>query len=57
VQADEHACGAGVVEVDVAQQQVAEVRERETTLLEPALERRNAAGRAAVVERETVLGL
>ena len=39
VLADEHARGAGVVEVDVREQQVADVGEREALLVEPPLQR------------------
>jgi hypothetical protein len=57
VLADEDACGAGVVEMDVAEKQMAQVCELHAALLEPSLERRDAARGAAVEERETVVGL
>ena len=57
VLAHEHARGAGVVEVDVAEEQVAQVRELEAVLLEPSFERRDAARGPAVEEREPVVGL
>ena len=53
----EHAGGARVVKVDVAQQQMAEVGEAEAALSELSLERRDTARRATVEEREPVLGL
>jgi hypothetical protein len=53
----EHTRGACVVEVDVAEEQVAQVRELEAVLLEPSFERRDAARRPAVEEREPVVGL
>jgi hypothetical protein len=51
---DERPCGSRVVEVDVAEQQVAEVGEREATLGEPALERGDAGRGPAVEERRAV---
>jgi hypothetical protein len=55
--ADEDARGAGVVEVDVAQQQVADVGERQALLGEGLFEPGDADRRTAVVEREPVRGL
>jgi hypothetical protein len=57
VLADERSRGARVVEVDVAQEQVAEVLQPDPVVGETAFERRKAARRTAVMERETVLGL
>jgi hypothetical protein len=57
VLADEDTCGSGVVEVDVAQQQVADVGEREAAVTEGLLETRDADRRAAVVEGKPVGGL
>ena len=57
VLADERAGGAGVVEVDVREQQVADVGELEAAVGERLLQRREAGGRAAVVQREPVVGL
>ena len=57
VLAHERAGGAGVVEVDVREEQMADVAELEVALREPGLQRRNARRRPAVVEREAVVGL
>jgi hypothetical protein len=57
VLADEDSRGARVVEVDVAQEQMADVREREPVLAKALLERRDAARGAAVEEREAGVGL
>jgi hypothetical protein len=57
VLADEDPRGAGVVEMDVAEQQMAQIRELDAVLLEPPLERRDAARRPAVEQREPVVGL
>jgi hypothetical protein len=54
---DQRSRGAGVVEVDVAQEEVADVREREVAFSETAFECRDPRRRAAVMEREAVLGL
>jgi hypothetical protein len=54
---DEDARGPGVVEVDVAEEQVAQFCELEAVLLEPPFERRDAARGPAVEEREPVVGL
>jgi hypothetical protein len=54
---DEDAGGAGMVEVDVAEQEVPDVRERQAALFEPSLERGDAARGPAVEEREAVVGL
>ena len=48
---DEHAGGARVVEMDVREEQVAQVGEREPVLGKPLLQRRQAASRPAVEER------
>jgi hypothetical protein len=55
--ANEHARGAGVVEVDVAEQQVTDVGELEIALGERPFERGDVAGWPAVEEREAVVGL
>ena len=47
---DERSGGAGVVEMDVGEEQVADVAELDSALGEPRLERRNAARGAAVEE-------
>src|SRR4051812_28109757 len=57
VLADEHARGACMVEVDVGEQQVADVREREPTLCEARLQRGDAGRRPAIVQREPVTRL
>ena len=57
VLAHEHARGAGVVEVDVREQQVADVGELEAALGEACLQLGHAGRRAAVLQREAVLGL
>jgi hypothetical protein len=48
---------AGVVEMDVAEQQVSYVGEGETVLAEAALEREQRRGRAAIEQRDTVVGV
>ena len=55
--ADEHAGGAGMVEVDVREQQVTHVLEREAALREPLVEALDAGRRPAVEERRAVIGL
>jgi hypothetical protein len=55
--ADEHARRAGVVEVDVREQQVADVRQHEPAFGELGLEREDVGRRPAILEREPVLGL
>jgi hypothetical protein len=57
VLAHEDARGAGVVEMDVAEEQMAQVCELEAVLPEPSFERRDAARGPAVEEREPVVGL
>src|SRR5438552_3848819 len=52
---DEDASRAGVVEVDVREQEVADVGEREAALAEPFLQPLDSGGRPAVEERRTVL--
>src|ERR1700752_839030 len=52
--ADEDSCGSGVVEVDVREQEMAHLREREAALAQPGLQRRNARRRPAVEESGTV---
>jgi len=54
---DERAGGAGVVEMDVAEEQVVDVGEREPAPREASLQCRDGGGRAAVEEREAVVGL
>ena len=53
----ERACGAGVVEVDVREKEVADVAQLEPSLGEAGLQGRDARRRAAVVERQPVVGL
>ena len=55
--ADEHARGSRVVEVDVGEEKVPDVREGEPALRETRLQVLNARRRAAVEERGPVLGL
>ena len=57
VLAHEHARGAGVVEVDVREQQVADVGELEAALGEPCLQLGHAGRGAAVQSARPVLGL
>lgn len=57
VLADECSRGAGVVQVNVAQEQVVDVTEGEAVFGETLLERWDARRGAAVVEREAVVGL
>src|SRR5215210_3688931 len=57
VAAHEDARGARMVEVDVREEQVADVGQGETALVEPLLERAEAARRAAVEERGPVVRL
>jgi hypothetical protein len=57
VPADEDACRARVVEVDVTEQQMAEVGERHPVLGETALERVDAARGPAVEERRAIVAL
>src|SRR5262249_17089250 len=57
VLAHQDAGGAGMVEVDVREQQVTDVLEREPARAQPVLQRLDACGRAAVEERGPVLGL
>jgi hypothetical protein len=54
---DERAGGAGVVEMDVAEEQVVDVGEREPAPREASLQCRDGGGRAAVEEREAVVSL
>ena len=54
---DEHAGGARVVDVDVRDQQVAQVGELEVALAQAFLQPREAARRPAVEERRPVRGL
>src|ERR671933_2265840 len=53
--AHEYARGARVVEVDVREEEMANVAEREPALLEPRLQRRDARGGAAVEQRRPVV--
>ena len=55
--AHERSRGPGVVEMDVREEEAAQVAELETAGRQRLMERRKAARRAAVVEREPVLGL
>ena len=55
--ADEGAGGAGVVEVDVREEKMADVRQLEPALGETGLQRVDARRRAAVVDRRPVVGL
>ena len=55
--ANEHAGRAGVVEVDVGEQEVRDVGELEASLLQLGLEPLDARGRPAVEERGPVVGL
>lgn len=55
--ADEDACGSRVVEVDVAEEEVADVRESQAVGRETLLEVRDARCGAAVEERRTVRGV
>ena len=55
--ADEHAGGAGVIEVDVAQEEVPDVLEGEAETSESFLEPWKTRGRAAIEERRAVVGL
>ena len=57
VLADERSGGACVVEMDVREQQVAQVGQGEPALREPLLQGGDARRRPAVVEREAVSGL
>ena len=53
---DERAGGAGVIEVDVREQQVADVGQFDPVLAEAGDESRQCRGRAAVLESEPVRG-
>ena len=55
--AHERSRGAGVVEMDVREEEAAQVAELDAARRQRVLERRKAARRAAVVEREAVVGL
>ena len=55
--ANQRARGAGVVEMDVREQQVAHVVQHEAALGQLRLQRRDAGRRPAVLEREPVVGL
>ena len=57
VLADERAGGPGVVEVDVGEEEMADLAELEPSLGEARLQRRHARRRAAVEERRAVVGL
>jgi hypothetical protein len=54
---DDHAGGAGVIQVDVAQEQVADVRQGKAEESEAFLESWDARSRTAVEERWPVVGL
>ena len=55
--AHDRAGGAGVVEVDVREQEVTQVGETDAALCEPGFERLACRGRPAVEEGEAVVGL
>jgi hypothetical protein len=55
--ADEDACGSRVVEVDVAEEEVADVLKGQAVGRETLFEVRDARGGAAVEERRTVRGV
>jgi hypothetical protein len=55
--ADQHAGGAGVIEVDVAQDQVGDVSEREAQTGESFRQPWKTRGRAAIEKRRPVVGL
>ncbi len=57
VLADEDARGAGVVEMDVRQEEVPQVAQLEPAFAQPGLERADARGRAAVEQRRAVFRL
>jgi hypothetical protein len=57
VLAHERACGACVVQVDVAEQQVADVRQCEVVLGEARLQRVDRRRGAAVEDRGAVIGV
>ena len=57
VLADERACGAGVVEVDVREEQVPQIGQLETARCEPGLQMLDAGRGATVEERGPVVGL
>jgi hypothetical protein len=57
VSPDEYACCARVIEMDVRQQQVTNVGQREASLGEPRLEALDRGGRAAVEQCRAVLRL
>jgi hypothetical protein len=57
VLAHEHAGGAGMIEVDVAEEQVPDVLQGEPEPVQSFLEPRNTGGRAAVEERRPVVGV
>lgn len=54
---DEGARGAGMVEVDVAEQEMANVRQLEAPVCKPLLERLHIGRRPAVEERKAVVRL
>src|SRR5256885_9911291 len=55
--AHEDAGSAGVIEMDVREEEVAQVLELEAALVQRIMQVRDARRRTAVVERRTVLGL
>jgi len=55
--AHEHAGRARVIQMDVAEQQVAEVRQLQTALCESGFQRLDGRGRPAVEERRPVVGV
>lgn len=52
---DERAGGAGVIEVDVGDEQMAKIGDREPEIGEPGLERRKSRTRPGIYQRETVV--
>jgi hypothetical protein len=54
---DQCAGGACVIEVDVAEEEMPDVGERDAVVGQPLLQRRNGCRRTAVEERETVSSL
>ena len=54
---DQCAGGACVIEVDVAEEEMPDVGERDAVVGKPLLQRRNGGRRPAVEEREAVWGL
>ncbi|MEA2425816.1 MAG: hypothetical protein QOH13_2226, partial [Thermoleophilaceae bacterium] len=57
VAAHDRAGGAGVIEMDVREEQVADVLEAQAVLRESRLERRQRRGRPAIEQRKSVVGV